>query len=101
MRKYTLASPGAREDVDLREYENIITEAVHKYVPKAEVRVEKHCYYVSPEPKKGDAVRIGRLICQSDLKIYCVQIPKLFSSIYIEEEKEDGEKKQKRAGGHQ
>ena len=101
MRKYTLASPAARINVDLRDYEDIIKRAVHDIVPEAEVKVEEHCYYVSPELQQGDAVRVGRLICQSDLRIYCVQIPKLFSSVHIDEkeEKRNGTKK-KCVGGH-
>ena len=49
MRKYTLASPAARINVDLRDYEDIIKRAVHEIIPEAEVKVEEHCYYVSPE----------------------------------------------------
>ena len=99
MRKYTLASPTAKDTVDLRDYEDTITKAVHQVIPKAVIRVEQCCYYVEPTPNQGEAVRIGRLICQSDIKQYCVQIPKLFSSVEIEEENdESGE--QKCNGGH-
>ena len=83
MRKYTLASHSAKSSVDLRDYETTITEAVHSVIPTATVRVEKDCYTVDPAPSQGDAVRIGRLICQSQLKQHCVMIPKLFSSIEI------------------
>ena len=41
MRKYTLASVDARNGVDLRDYEDIITGAVHDVCPTAKVRVEK------------------------------------------------------------
>lgn len=85
MRKYTLASVEDRETVDLRNYEAVITEAVHAALPNAVVTVEKNCYYVTPTPSQGEAIRIGRQICQSPLKHYCVQIPKLFSGIEIEE----------------
>lgn len=98
MRKYTLASPSAKSMVDLRMFADVITEAVHQYMPLAAVRVEKDCYYVDPTPSQGDAIRIGRQICQSDLKVYCIQIPKLFSSIQIGGKK-DGTRK-KRTGGH-
>ena len=98
MRKYTLASPSAKGMVDLRVFADVITEAVHQYMPQAIVSVEKNCYYVDPPPSQGDAIRIGRLICQSDLKAYCVQIPKLFSSIQIGGKK-DGTGK-KCPGGH-
>ncbi len=82
MRKYTLASTD-RDDVDLRAYEAEITDAVHSVMPSARVRVDKDCYYVSPTPDRGNAIRIGRKICESDLKHYCVKIPKLFTSIEI------------------
>lgn len=86
MRKYTLASSVAKSQVDLIAYTEVITEAVHEVLPKASVIVEKDCYYVSPAPSKGDAIRIGRAICKSALAQYCVQIPKLFNSIPIKED---------------
>lgn len=85
MRKYTLASVEDRAQVDLRNYEAVIAEAVHAVLPNAAVTVERNCYYVTPTPSQGEAIRIGRQICQSDLKHYCVQIPKLFSSIELKE----------------
>ena len=101
MRKYTLASPNARVFVDLREYSDVIVAAVVDVMgDDAEVMVRKDCYYVSPTPDRGDAIRIGRLICKSDLGRHCVQIPKLFSSIEVEEEPNDEAEQQKRDGGH-
>lgn len=100
MRKYTLASPSARQDVDLRNYENIIVEAVQKVIPKAKVTVVADGYFVSPSPEPSQARKIGRTICQSELKHHCVQIPKLFSSIEVKEAAADGTDKQKRTGGH-
>ena len=100
MRKYTLASPSAKVSVDLRNYQNVIIEAVHEYMPTAVVRVEADCYYVSPTPSKGDAIRIGRKICESSLKEHCIQIPKLFSSIEIGGRKKHGTKPNP-MGGHQ
>ena len=97
MRKYTLASHSAKNSVDLRDYEAIITDAVHNVIPTATVRVEKDYYTVDPAPSQGDAVRIGRLICQSQLKQHCVMIPKLFSSIEIGGQN-NGTKKH--TGGH-
>ncbi len=103
MRKYVLASTEAREDVDLREYGDVICNAVKEIMTEVEdvkVIVERSCYYVSPTPSKGDAVRIGRLICKSDLKKHCVQIPKLFSSMELSERGEKNGRKQNRMGGH-
>ena len=99
MRKYTLASSNAKSQVDLTTYSDVIIDAVHEVMPQASVIVEKDCYYVSPAPSKGDAIRIGRAICKSALAQYCVQIPKLFNSIPIKEDKNE-ERKQQLTGGH-
>lgn len=101
MRKYTLASKDAKDSVDLRNHRQAIETAVHEVLPNATVYVYKDYYTVSPTPKQGDAVKIGRAICRSPLKKHCIQIPKLFSSIEIKEEISDGKPKQKRLGGHQ
>ena len=100
MRKYTLASKDAKINVDLRNYRQVIEDAVREVLPTAIVQVNADYYTVSPTPKQGDAVRIGRAICKSKLKMYCVQIPKLFSSVEIEEEKDDGGTKEKHPGWH-
>lgn len=102
MKKYTLASSSARQNVDLRDYEDVIIKAVTDVMGSHvnQVLVEKDCYYVSPSPKKGEAIRIGRLICKSGLGRHCVQIPKLFSSIEMEEEKNDNSKQQQHGGHH-
>ena len=62
MRKYVLASASEREDVDLRDYEDIITVAVHVFLPEADVRVENSHYCVDPSPERGIAVNhsVGR-----------------------------------------
>ena len=99
MRKYTLASSTAKSTVDLRDFEDAITNAVHQIMPKAKVKVEKDSYYVSPNPNQGSAIKIGRLICQTGLRAHCIQIPKLFSSIKIEEEKNEPTQP-KPTGGH-
>ena len=98
MRKYTLASCDTRNGVDLRDFEGIIVDAVHSVCPTAKVRVEKDCYYVSPTLTKGDAVKVGRLICKSKLSHYCIHIAKLFSSIEVKEE--SYVRKQQPLGGH-
>ena len=98
MRKYTLASQNARKSVDLRNYTDIITDAVHSVMPTATVQVEKEFYTVNPAPSQGNAVKIGRIICQSQLKQHCIFIPKLFSSIEIGGKEQHGTKKH--IGGH-
>lgn len=102
MRKYTLASSNARQEVDLRDYKDVITEAVIAVMPAAIVRVERDCYYVSPMPTQSQAIKIGRHICQSKLKHNCVQIPKLFTSIEVKEVNVNDEAKQQQehTGGH-
>ena len=101
MRKYYLASTDAKDSVDLRNYRQIIEDAVHEVLPYAFVQVAEDHYTVTPTPKQGDAVKIGRAICKSDLRKHCVQIPKLFSSIEIKEDLPNEKRKQKRSGGHQ
>ena len=102
MRRYTLASKGAKTGVDLRDYRQVIEDAVHEVLPHAEVKVEADCYYVEPTPKQGDAVKIGRAICKSKLRKHCIQISKLFSSVEVEleEVRPDGKTKAVRHGGH-
>ena len=101
MRRYTLASVDARSQVDLRKYRQTIVDAVHALMPSAVVDVQKDCYYVSPTPKQGDAVKIGRIICKSALSKHCVHIPKLFSSVEVSERKgKINGRKKKQSGGH-
>lgn len=101
MRKYSLASLGARSNVDLRDYSDVIESAVHEAMPDAVVSVECDCYYVSPTPSQADAVRIGRRICKSALNKHCVHIPKLFSSIEVKNSMEVNNGKTKSThGGH-
>lgn len=105
MRKYYLASPDAKQKVDLRDYEGVIVEAVMEVMKDVEgvsVVVCEQYYEVSPSPKRNHAVAIGRKICKSGLSQHCVQIPKLFLSKeekHSKEEKQDG-KKTNRMGGH-
>ena len=91
MRRYMLASTEARSDVDLRDYADIIIDAVHTVMPNASVEVSEDCYLVDLTPSQGEAVRIGRQICQSKLRQHCVMIPKLFTSEEIKEVTDDGE----------
>lgn len=105
MRKYYLASLDAKQNVDLRDYEDVIVEAVMEVMKDVEgilVVVYEQYYEVSPSPKRNHAVAIGRKICKSGLSQYCVQIPKLFLSKEekpSKEERESGEKTN-RMGGH-
>lgn len=103
MRKYYLASNTARQNIDLTDYLFVIIEAVNEYMPKANVTVYKDYYCVSPTPKQGDAVKIGRKICESTLKEQCIYIPKLFCSkeVPLKEVLENDRKNyRKPMGGH-
>ena len=83
MRRYYLASPDAKKNVDLRDFEDVIVNAVMEVMKSVEgvsVVVCKQYYQVSPSPKRSYAVVIGQKICKSGLSHYCVQIPKLFLS---------------------
>lgn len=101
MRKYTLAASSSKGNVDLRNYRAVIVEAVQEVMPGATVTVEQDCYYVDPTPKPGDARKIGKQICKSDLSQHCVLIPKLFTSIEITEEAtNERTEPSKHPGGH-
>ena len=105
MRRYALASPEHKQNVDLREYEDVIVAAVMgamKDVDDVSVVVYERYYEVSPSPGKGAAIAIGRAICKSDLGKCCVQIPKLFMSreVMTDEEEKDDERKKNCLGGH-
>lgn len=103
MRRYSLSSSDARRTVDLRDYEKVIAEAVTSVMTGKDVKVVvyKDCYTVTPTPNKGEAIRIGRMICKSTLNQHCIQIPKLFTGEEIETKEEMNEPSTKhRMGGH-
>lgn len=104
MRWYYLVSQDAKQNVDLRDYEDVIVAAVMEVMKNVEgvsVMVHERYYEVSPTPERKYAVAIGRKICKSALSQHCVHIPKLFSSreVFSREEKKNGEKKDS-MGGH-
>lgn len=106
MRRYSLASPEHKQNVDLRDYEDVIVEAVMEAMKDVEgvsVMVYAQYYEVSPSPSRGDSVRIGRAICKSSLAKCCIQIPKLFSGqeVSTEDKEEKNDRKAKnRMGRH-
>ena len=100
MRRYTLASLDARNDVDLSLFKDLIESTIREVIPGAIVKVEPSYYTVSPTPSRGDAIRIGRKLSKKQvLGQYCVKISKLFNgeNVVIKEELY-GEKKCN--GGH-
>lgn len=105
VRRYYLASLQHKENVDLRNYEDVIVNAVMtamKDIDNVSVVVTEKYYEVFPSPGRGAAIAIGRAICKSGLGKCCVQIPKLFSSfeVCVEKEEKNDEKKRNRMGGH-
>lgn len=105
MRRYALASPEHKQDVDLRDYEDVIVAAVMaamKDVEDVSVVVHERYYEVSPSPGRGAAIAIGRAICKSDLGKCCIKIPKLFSSreTSCDKEEKNETKNKNRMGGH-
>lgn len=91
MRRYSLTSGDARRTVDLRDYADVITNAITTIMSGKDVTVvvKKDCYIVSPTPSRGESIRKGRLICKSTLCQYCVQRPVLFSGEDVEPKKEE------------
>ena len=103
MRKYSLASKTAKQDVDLRDYRDDIVAAVHAAMPDAHVEVYAEYYTVSPIPERGAAIRIGRTLSNKDiLGRHCITIPKLFNGETIDIKKECNHEPKKKScnGGH-
>ena len=100
MRKYSLADGSKRGSVDLRDYEDIIVAAVHEFAPGVTVTVCKDYYTLNKQLTQSQAVKIGRKICESDLKYHCIKLSKLFNSKPVKEKANDNSKEQKCVGGH-
>ena len=84
MRVYKLAAPYHRSYVDLRDFKDIIKQAVHQEVPNAKVVVKEDCYEIDRDISKGDAIRIGRTLASSELGKYCLQRATLFIGHTVE-----------------
>ena len=97
MRTYSLANGSMRGSVDLREYSDIITTAVQEFAPGSTVVVHKNHYTVLEPLTQGQAVKIGRRICESNLSQYCIKLSKLFNSKEVTNEEP---KQSKRPGGY-
>ena len=100
MRKYMLADGNKRGKVDLRDYKDIIVSAVQEFAPGNKVVVTSDYYIVESQLSQSQAVKIGRKICESDLKYHCVKLSKLFNSKLVKENVNDSRKEQKQNGGH-
>jgi len=84
MRVYKLAAPYHRSYVDLRDFKDIIKQAVHQEVPDAKVVVKEDCYEIDKDISKGDAIRIGRTLASGELGQYCLQGATLFIGHTVE-----------------
>ena len=89
MRVYKLAAPYHRSYVDLRDFKDIIEQAVHKEVPNAKVVVKEDCYEIDKDISKGDAIRIGRTLASGELGQYCLQRATLFIGHTVETAKKE------------
>ena len=78
MRVYSLANPDYRKNVDLREYEKYIREAVLNTNANLQVVVDKSSYAIPDTVTIGEAIKIGRAIAKSPLGQYCMERPVLF-----------------------
>lgn len=100
MRKYMLANPKKRGNIDLRDYEDVIIAAVKEFSPQNSVVVTKDYYTVQTPLSQSQAVRIGRRICESELSKHCIQLSKLFTSTVVKEKSNGNNDKSKQNGGH-
>ena len=100
MRKYMLADGSKRGIVDLRDFTDVITAAVQEFAPGNKVVVTSDYYIVESQLSQSQAVKIGRKICESDLKYHCIKLSKLFNSKLVKENVNDSRKEQKQNGGH-
>lgn len=85
MREFTLLSQEARQNVDLRLYNDLIQKTVKAKIPDATVIVKEKSYIVDSSPTKGQAIRIGKVLSKaSHLGEHCIYVPKLFSGKEID-----------------
>lgn len=100
VRKYSLADGFKRAVVDLRDYKDVIKAAIEEFAPGTTVNVCKDYYTVNEALTQSQVVKIGRKICESDLKYHCVKLSKLFNSKVVKENANDNRQEQKCSGGH-
>lgn len=93
MIKYVLTSEEARENVNLREYSRIISDAIFEVVDDDEplVCTFKDYYYVETDIPitKLEQRKIDEILCESRLGKYRVEGEMLFTSIREEDGLED------------
>ena len=87
MREYRFTSSFARDTVDLREYEDVIKDAVAHVNPKAKVEVYEDRYTID-SISRSESVQVGRQLSKTALAQYCitVEISRLFYGQEVVEE---------------
>ena len=78
MRIYRLANADKRKTIDLRNYSETIESIVTSIVPNATVIVNESEYIILTEISKGQVIKIGRGLAQSELGDFCMSRPILF-----------------------
>lgn len=72
MRIYELANTELRGEVNLLDYKNIIKQVINEEAPTVKVTIEPDRYILDTDISKGQAIRIGKKIAQSQLGQYCL-----------------------------
>lgn len=86
MREYYLQDTEYRRTVDLTNYKKLIEDAVHDVSPTTKVEVFTDHYTISPDLSKGDVIKIGRNLAQTDkLGQYCIIRSLLFKGEQVKE----------------
>lgn len=88
MRIYRLANVQKRQEIDLRDYEEIIISIITEIVPDADVVVGVTDYTIMTDITKGQAIKIGRALAHSSLGTFSISRPILFvgEQLNIDEE---------------
>lgn len=78
-REYFLADRNNRTEVDLTEYETLITDTIHEVVPDIKVWVYPDRYMIKKDQvTSGQARKIGRLMAKTELNRYAQKRVVLF-----------------------
>lgn len=96
MRKYYLQDPDYKKTIDLTDYKKLIEDTVHEISPSTNVEVFKDHYTISPDMSKGEVIKIGRKLAQSNnLGQYCIIRALLFKGEDVQESSHVSEQEQK------
>lgn len=86
MRRYYLQDPEYKRTIDLTHYRELIEATVHEISPSTNVEVFKDHYTISPDISKGEVIKIGRKVAQSNnLGQYCIIRALLFKGENVKE----------------